>query len=356
VLGDKLVLKVIRRIRPGIHPEAEMGRYLTEHGAGNIAPLFGEVVRIGADGEPRTLAIVQGFVRNQGDGWSWSLDNLRRTVDEMTLAEGAADNEGFADEAGFAAAIGRRLAEIHTVLAQPSDDPAFAPEPVDAATVAAWIKEARVEIDGAIATVAAMRDWPDAATEAAAKRLLAGQDRLTRLVERLAAAGRGSLQTRVHGDFHLGQVLVAQGDAYLIDFEGEPTRPIAERRHKSSPLRDVAGLLRSIDYAAATADDATHDTIPEAMREQRTALLQRYRTEASQAFLDAYRAVARTAPHPWATPEAEEALIALFSLQKAAYEIRYEAANRPGWIGLPIRGLAALLDQPAAEAKVLTHA
>jgi maltose alpha-D-glucosyltransferase/alpha-amylase len=356
VLGDKLVLKVIRRIRPGIHPEAEMGRYLTEHGAGNIAPLFGEVVRIGADGEPRTLAIVQGFVRNQGDGWGWSLDNLRRTVDEMTLTDGAGGEEGFADEAGFAAAIGRRLAEIHTVLAQPSDDPAFAPEPVDAGTVRGWIQEARVEIDGAIATVAAMRDWPDAATEAAAKRLLAGQDGLARLVERLADAGRGSLQTRVHGDFHLGQVLVAQGDAYLIDFEGEPTRPIAERRHKSSPLRDVAGLLRSIDYAAATADDATHDSIPEAMREQRTALLQRYRSEASQAFLEAYRAVARAAPHPWATPEAEEALIALFSLQKAAYEIRYEAANRPGWIGLPIRGLAALIDQLAAEAKVLTDA
>jgi len=356
ILGDQLVFKVIRRIRPGIHPEAEMGRYLTEHGAGNIAPLFGEVVRIGADGEPRTLAIVQGFVRNQGDGWSWSLDTLRRTVDEMTLTDGAADGDGFADEAGFAAAIGRRLAEIHTVLAQPSDDPAFAPEPVDADAVRGWIEEARVEIDGAIATVAAMRDWPDAATEAAAKRLLAGQDRLPRLVERLAAAGRGSLQTRVHGDFHLGQVLVAQGDAYLIDFEGEPTRPIAERRHKSSPLRDVAGLLRSIDYAAATADDATHDTIPEAMREQRTALLRRYRDEASKAFLDAYRGVARAAPHPWATPEAEAALIALFSLQKAAYEIRYEAANRPSWIGLPIRGLAALLDQLTAEAKVLTHA
>lgn len=354
VLGDKLVLKVIRRIRPGIHPEAEMGRYLTEHGAANIAPLFGEVVRIGADGEPRTLAIVQGFVRNQGDGWSWSLDNLRRTVDEMTLTEGATDGEGFADEAGFAAAIGGRLAEIHTVLARPSDDPAFAPEPADAAAVRGWIEEARVEIDGAIATIAAMRDWPDAATEAAAKRLLAGQDGLARLVERLADAGRGSLQTRVHGDFHLGQVLVAQGDAYLIDFEGEPTRPIAERRHKSSPLRDVAGLLRSIDYAAATADDATHDSIPEAMRERRAALLQRYRAEASQAFLEAYRAVARAAPHPWATPEAEEALIALFSLQKAAYEIRYEAANRPGWIGLPIRGLAAL--QLAVEAKVLTHA
>ncbi|WP_225765482.1 maltose alpha-D-glucosyltransferase [Inquilinus sp. Marseille-Q2685] len=354
--GDKLVLKLLRRIRPGIHPESEMGRYLTEHGATNIAPLFGEVVRIGADGEPRTLAIAQGFVRNQGDGWSWSLDNLRRTVDEMTLTEGATDGEGFADEAGFAAAIGRRLAEIHAVLARPSDDPAFAPEPADAAAVRGWIEEARVEIDGAIATVAAMRDWPDAATEAAARRLLEGQDRLARLVERLADAGRGSLQTRVHGDFHLGQVLVAQGDAYLIDFEGEPTRPIAERRHKSSPLRDVAGLLRSIDYAAATADDAIRDSIPEAMREQRTALLQRYRAEASQAFLEAYRAVARVAPHPWATPEAEEALIALFSLQKAAYEIRYEAANRPSWIGLPIRGLAALLDQLATDAKVLTHA
>lgn len=356
VLGDQLVLKLLRRIRPGVHPEAEMGRYLTEHGAANIAPLFGEAVRIGADGQPRTLAIVQGYVRNQGDGWTWSLDNLRRTVDEMTLTDEATDGEGFADEAGFAAAIGRRLAEIHAVLAQPSDDPAFAPEPADAEAVRGWIEETLVEIDGAIATLAAMRDWPDAATEEAAKRLMAGRDELARLVELLADAGRGSLQTRIHGDFHLGQVLVAQGDAYLIDFEGEPTRPIAERRRKSSPLRDVAGLLRSIDYAAATADDATRDAIPEAMREHRAALLQRYRTEATKAFLGAYRDVARAAPRPWAEPEAEEALIALFSLEKAAYEIRYEAANRPAWIGLPIRGLAALLDQLSADAKVLAHA
>ena len=355
ILGEALVLKVMRRIRTGIHPESEMGRYLTDHGATAIAPLFGEVVQTDADGQPQTLVIVQGFVRNEGDGWSWSLERIRRSVDELALTEADA-TDGFADPLGFVAAIGRRLAEIHAILAAPTDDPAFAPERVDADVADAWVEETRLELDGAIATVAAVRDWPDAETKQAADSLVAGGDILARLVKRLAADGRGSLQTRIHGDFHLGQVLVAQGDAYLIDFEGEPARAIEERRRKSSPLRDVAGLLRSIDYAAASVDDTTRDTLPDGVRARRADLLQQFRTQAGAAFLDAYQATARDAPHPWATPEQEQALIDLFSLQKAAYEIRYEAANRPGWIGLPVRGLATLMARLDADSKVVSDA
>ncbi|MBX6742895.1 MAG: alpha-amylase, partial [Acetobacteraceae bacterium] len=150
----------------------------------------------------------------------------------------------------------------------------------------------------------------------------------------------------LHGDFHLGQVLVAQGDAIIVDFEGEPARALEERRAKGSPLRDVAGLLRSFDYAAsvATTNEASA-TATAAPTERRAALIGRWQHEASAAFLSAYRGVAAEAPDPWVPAAAEAALLDLFLLEKAAYEIRYEAANRPTWIGVPLRGLVALVDR-----------
>ena len=173
--------------------------------------------------------------------------------------------------------------------------------------------------------------------------LIARAEAMRAAVSRLAHAAPGALKTRVHGDFHLGQVLVAQGDAVIVDFEGEPARSLEERRAKGSPLRDVAGLLRSFDYAASVAA-ATEDsaTATAASTERRAALLERWRQEASKAFLDAYRAVAAEAPDKWVPAEGEAALLDLFLIEKAAYEVRYEAANRPTWIGLPLRGLSAL--------------
>jgi maltose alpha-D-glucosyltransferase/alpha-amylase len=153
-------------------------------------------------------------------------------------------------------------------------------------------------------------------------------------VRRLAQAATGAAMTRVHGDFHLGQVLVAQGDAVIVDFEGEPARPLAERRAKASPQRDVAGLLRSFDYAAAvvTMNEASA-TATVAPTERRAALSERWQQEAAAAFLAAYGATA---------PRIAPGLLDLFLVEKAAYEIRYEAANRPDWISVPLRGLTEL--------------
>ena len=154
--------------------------------------------------------------------------------------------------------------------------------------------------------------------------------------------------TRHHGDFHLGQILVAESDAYIIDFEGEPARPLEERRRKASPLRDVAGLLRSLDYAAAVAiANETSATATAAPTERRVAMIRRWREEAAECFLSAYHAVAAQTARPWVPPEAEGPLLDLFLLEKAAYEVRYEAANRPHWIGVPLRGLSALADRMA---------
>jgi maltose alpha-D-glucosyltransferase/alpha-amylase len=345
ILGESVVLKVIRRVSPGIHPEAEMTRHLTEAGFANIPPLLGEVVRTSPDGTPHLLMIVQSFVRNQGDAWGWTQDWLARAVDEAALTDTPAEDP-FAGYLSFASALGRRLAELHAVLARPAEDAHFAPERATEADRDAWAAGALAQLDPALDLLAGRgRDVP--AEEAAlAAGLLARRDALRGAVRRLARAADGALKTRVHGDFHLGQVLVAQGDAVIVDFEGEPARPLEERRAKGSPLRDVAGLLRSLDYAAAfaTANEASA-TATAAPTERRAALLARWREEAAEAFLSAYRAVAAEAPDPWVPAEAEAPLLDLFLLEKAGYEVRYEAANRPAWVGLPLRGLAALADR-----------
>ena len=351
IVGDTLVMKVVRRVSAGIHPEGEITRYLTERGFGNTAPLYGEIVRMDADGTPNTIGLVQGFVRNQGDGWGWTLDFLERTVDEISTTDGEAETEAdaFASYNVFAAAVGQRLGELHAVFSAPSDDGAFNPERVDAAMLAGWAEGAIEQIDLAFGMLGKMAEWHSPVAEARAKTLLGHADALRDAARSLAARGLGSLRTRVHGDFHLGQVLVVQSDAYLIDFEGEPARTMEQRRAKSSPVRDVAGLLRSFDYAAAAALPGRVATAPAAAG-RRAEILQRFRVGAETAFLDAYRAALAAAPDKWVTPEAEPAMLDLFLLEKAAYEIRYEAANRPTWIGIPLEGLyviaARLLNLP----------
>ncbi|HET9148790.1 MAG TPA: alpha-amylase, partial [Acetobacteraceae bacterium] len=185
--------------------------------------------------------------------------------------------------------------------------------------------------------------------------LKALRQRLNDALPGLAATGSGTLKTRIHGDFHLGQVLATQGDAYIIDFEGEPAKPLAARRAKASPLRDVAGLIRSFDYAAATIARSATIVATGKAEERRQALMHRFVIEASASFLEAYRAVLQDAPRPWVSPETWHALLDLFLIEKSAYEICYEAANRPGWLPIPLRGMADLVarsveGQPDAHA------
>jgi len=329
------VLKILRKLTPGIHPEAEMTRYLTDAGFANIAPLRGEVVREGKDGAPVTLMLLQGFVRNQGDGWGWTLDWLARAADQTSDEH----HDALSGYLSFISALGRRLGELHAVLARPSDNPAFTPEMAGEATRTAWAEGAIAQLDPALDLL----ENADLGEEeqALADGLLARRDALKQAAYRLAQSADGALMTRVHGDFHLGQVLVAQGDAVIVDFEGEPARTLEERRAKGSPLRDVAGLLRSLDYAAAAAASA----LSTAPAERRDALLARFREEAGAAFSAAYREVEAEAPVPWAPAETRDALLDLFLLEKAAYELRYEVANRPTWLPIPLRGLATLADR-----------
>jgi maltose alpha-D-glucosyltransferase/alpha-amylase len=336
IVGDIAMLKLFRRVVSGRHPEAEMGRYLTEQGYANTPPLLGEVVRVEADGTRHALAIAQGFIRNQGDAWSWTLDLLMRGLSDLAGSDesAAADAESHEDYDAIATLLGRRLGEMHAVLARPSDNPDFAPESADVAITRAWATQAEHQLDAAFNALSAQQDWPDDAAQDLGN-ALALRHRLGGVVRHLASQGVGSPVTRIHGDLHLGQVLVANGDVHIIDFEGEPAKPLEQRRAKNSRSRDVAGMLRSFDYAAAVVDRKSresHAHLPEA---RRVAFLESFVARATESFLAGYRE---------AVGPVDQALLDLFLLEKAAYEIVYEAANRPTWIDVPLRGLARVAE------------
>ena len=260
-------------------------------------------------------------------------------VDRGRSWHDATQSDPFAGYLGFAAAIGRRLAEVHAALARPSDDPAFAPEQATKQDGAAWAAAAAEGLERAFELLAHREGAADEQTDALVKTVTEQRKPLLAALRRIGAAGGAVLKTRVHGDFHLGQVLVAEGDAVIVDFEGEPARSLDERRAKTSPMKDVAGLLRSFDYAAAA---LPLEGGAEPSAERRRALLEKWQHAATSAFLNAYRAVAAEQPNPWIRTEGEQDVMDLFLIDKVAYEIAYEAANRPAWLPIPLRGLASI--------------
>jgi maltose alpha-D-glucosyltransferase/alpha-amylase len=340
IVGDTVVLKIFRKVSSGAHPEAEMSRYLTAQGFANSPALLGEAVRVSGNGERNSLAVAQAFVRNQGDAWTWTLDQFNRALEELSTEDGGdARADNVADYTSIAAMIGRRLGEMHAVLARASEDKAFAPETAEERDIETWLGRATELLDHAFALVREQKNWEDETLAARAKLLLSQHQPLQKALRRLAQTGLGSPKTRIHGDFHLGQVLVASGDVYIIDFEGEPGRPLAERRAKASPLRDVAGLMRSFDYAAATTLDPKNVTAARLDTETRENFLTRLRDSAQDAFLDAYFDSVGSAR------ERYTALLDFFLIEKAAYEVAYEAANRPAWLPIPLNGLARLAER-----------
>jgi len=335
IIGSIAILKIFRRVTDGPHPEGEMGRYLTEQGFANTPPLLGEMVRIGADGTRHALAIAQGFVRNQGDAWSWTLDLLVRGLSDLASGDAAAvaDAERHQEYAQFARLLGERLGQMHAILARPSDDPAFAPERAGPEVAERWASQAEAQLAAAFDALDGHKEWDQKAHDdlslvGPARACLAGR------IQQLAASAAGTSLTRIHGDLHLGQLLVAKGDVSIIDFEGEPAKPASVRRAKNHRLRDVAGMIRSFDYAAAVTQRksiASHAHVPDARRDS---FLASFVSTATEAFLSGYHAALGE------PAEADAGLLDLFLLEKAAYEVTYEAANRPGWIDVPLHGLA----------------
>jgi maltose alpha-D-glucosyltransferase/alpha-amylase len=353
VIGGAMVLKMIRKVSGGVHPELEMGAFLTQAGHRNISPLLGSVIRVDGDGLPHLLMIAQGYLNNQGDAWEWTQNNLERAVrDDMTStqAEQGQHFNALVELADFAGMLGRRLGEMHQVLAGSTQNVDFRASPSNKKDGQAWSKSIKAQVERALQLLEQHKGGLDDENRGLVDELLSQRKSLLSHIETLSKQAVGGLIMRVHGDLHLGQILVVQGDAYLIDFEGEPARPLEERRGKYSPFKDVSGVLRSFDYAAAMAvrNAQSVDASPEAAQ-ARQRVAKRYLHDARHAFVEAYRLATADLAHAWEDPQGERAALELFSLEKAAYEIAYEAENRPSWLAVPLHGLFGLLSTRGEE-------
>jgi len=343
LLGDLLFIKAYRRVRPGVNPELEMGRHLAEAvGYRHCVPLAGSVEYVAADGASWTLAMLQARVTNQGDAWSFTVDQLAAILE---LRRATAEDADRAADALIERmkVLARRVAELHVALARPTGAAAFDPEPMQPSDVARWARETRDECRRTVEVLARERWTRDKRLVALARRVAREAPRLAERIERLSRAAPSGLKTRVHGDLHLAQVLIARDDFLLIDFEGEPQRSFEERREKHCALRDVAGMLRSFDYARHTALNQAAQGAGETGRLAPIARQWERRVRAE--FLRAYgeAAVAGGLYADAAAFEAAGPMLELFELQRALYEVRYEVDNRPDWAAVPLESLAALL-------------
>jgi predicted trehalose synthase len=306
VFDDRLILKVFRRLEPGDNPELEMLRFLTDRGFENIPTLAGWYEFAG-DLLWATLGVLTDFVVDGRDGWAFTLENRDAVIDDL-------------------AGLGKVTAQMHNVLASDSSDPDFAPEEPGSEALSLLTATIDEEIERLFIDLPADSD----ATTAIAGRGEEVRDRL----QQLSHVGVGGRVIRTHGDYHLGQTLRTPDRWVLLDFEGEPARPLRDRRRKRSPLRDVAGMLRSFAYAAS------------AMEQDGDAASRAWEERARGAFLGGYLAEVEPSLMP-AGQQAIDKLLSIFELEKAVYELRYEMDNRPDWIGIPVAGIARLLEEPA---------
>jgi maltose alpha-D-glucosyltransferase/alpha-amylase len=339
-IGERLLLKCYRRVVAGINPELEMSRYLTEVAHfPHCAPLAGSLQHVAADGTPTALALLQSYIPNQGDGWTHAVDYLTR---HLELRRGATEPEAPDVHGAYAAlmrTLGQRTAELHHALAAPHGDAAFDPEPYADGDLVADRRHVQEDVQTSLDLLQARAPQLPASARNAAQALLGQRAALHDLVGRANVLPR-SLKTRHHGDYHLGQVLVTKNDFVIIDFEGEPARSMQERRAKRSPLRDVAGMLRSFDYAAHATLRAVAGKADE--MEAMAPAAAHWRQQMRAAFLAGYRDAADGTTLVESL-DAASILLALYELEKALYELRYELNSRPEWVDIPVQGLLDLL-------------
>ncbi|HKB33151.1 MAG TPA: maltose alpha-D-glucosyltransferase [Candidatus Dormibacteraeota bacterium] len=363
VFGERLILKVFRRLEEGVNPELEVGRFLTEKtNFAQIAPLAGSLEYRRETGEPVSLAVLQGYVPNQGDAWQYTTNTLSHFFQGPELLESEppafARNlvQAAAGELPEAAArtigaylesarlLGRRTAELHTALASDPTDPAFAPEritPQDQRSIYQSLSGLSMRSTELLRSQ--LNKLPQDAREEA-KQVLELEPRIASILKSFLSRRLTSTRIRVHGDYHLGQVLYTGHDFVIIDFEGEPTRTLYERRLKRLALRDVAGMLRSFDYASQAAlrsDQIAPAALP-ALRNWGRFWVQCV----SAAFLKSYLATAGPASFvPHAADDLELQLNTML-LEKALYELRYELNMRPEWVRIPLRGILEVVTPP----------
>lgn len=365
VYGKRLILKLYRRAEEGVNPDLEIGRFLTERQFPCIAAVASALEHRAEGGEPSTVALLQRFLPSKGDAWTTTLETLRHyltyatahreaIVDELNHVKplGALARERLPDLAHSligpslekAALLGRRTGELHLALSLDTTDPNFSPEPVTDGYRQSLFQSIHGLIDSNFRLLRQRLAGLPASVQQHARALLdletTAMTRAQSVRDRPGAYGL----IRCHGDYHLGQVLDTGDDFVIIDFEGEPARPLSVRRMKGSPLRDVAGMLRSFHYAtyAALLGRAEGDRPDEFERGEPLALFW-YRCVAA-AYLRAYLEAAGRAPLLPKSNEELDSLLEIFLLEKAAYELGYELNNRPHWVKIPLEGMLQLLE------------
>ncbi|HXE63621.1 MAG TPA: maltose alpha-D-glucosyltransferase [Bryobacteraceae bacterium] len=370
VYGDQLILKLFRRLQPGENPDVEMGRFLTEVAHfPHIPPFLGEIEMTRPGWTKTTLAMLQGLVQNEGDGWEWFLDRLiaffsaaaAEPAPELPTAPGflvdfdpdPALMQHARDSLEAAELLGRRTAELHIALATPTRDTAFAAERFTSEDFAREADRIASELSSALEVLKSKIGTLDDAACDDAGLLLSRRRELLERARSVAGLRTAGMRIRIHGDYHLGQVLRvakessnganSEGDFVLLDFEGEPARPLAERRQKHSPLKDVAGMIRSFSYAASTALDRRIGTSAEpadrASSSGVTGWARCWYGTASAMFLRSYRETMATGPAILPPGPDCQPLFAAYLLEKAVYELVYELNNRPAWVRIPIAGI-----------------
>lgn len=350
VYGERLFLKLFRQLEEGDNPDAEILRFLTERRGFAHVPAFGGTLEFREAGrDPRLLALGTSVVPNKGDAWAFTLAELAhffervrstqtdRPREEKEIGEAQLREAIGGSFLARAAQLGRRTGELHVALASETGEPDFAPEALTLDDQNELADGIEASLNGVLALLREKTSELPKETQACAQRLYAGEKELRQIAGSVRTPPIAAAKTRHHGDYHLGQVLNTGDDFVIIDFEGEPARPLAERRRKRSPLRDVAGMLRSFHYAAHSAFDSSSG--------DRALLpwIEGWSRLVGETFLDAWSEITRNAPFiPRASNDLRR-LLAGFLLEKAVYEVGYELNHRPAWVEIPVRGLLSML-------------
>ncbi|HLK50633.1 MAG TPA: maltose alpha-D-glucosyltransferase [Bryobacteraceae bacterium] len=360
--NDHLILKLFRRRQDGPNPDCELGRFLTEQVPfDGVPPFAGQIDYAAGNREPATLALLQAVVPNQGDGWKLTLEELSRyyencsstswpedssflstnlfELSEAPVQKLARDWVGISLEA--AARLGRRTADLHKALAAGSSDPAFSAEPFTADDVQMMLSGIRREAARVFDLLKdSVSDLPDEVVDIAGM-VLGRRRRILDSFQVLTPDDQSFQRIRIHGDYHLGQVLQVKTDYVILDFEGEPARPLPERRAKQSPLKDVAGMLRSLSYAAYAELMNYTARRPEDLQTLGP-WAQLWERSTGAEFLRAYREATAGSAFLPRDEETLRRLLAMFLLDKALYELSYELNNRPAWVRIPLLGILSL--------------
>jgi len=379
IYGDRFKLKLFRRLEEGVSPELEIGRFLTEKVPfPNTPPVAGVLeYRSRRLHEPVTLGILHGYVNNEGDGWDYTLDSLRHYFERVLAHPGVAaslpEGGSFVDMSDesltpiaeetigpylvSAELLGQRTAELHLTLASAIDDPNFVPEPFSVTYQRSLYHGMRGFASQVLQLLRErLKQLPDEA-KADARKVLGLEDVIMGRFQDLISRRITGMRVRCHGDYHLGQVLYTGNDFVIIDFEGEPTRHLGERRIKRSPLRDVAGMIRSFHYAAYA---ALRGQAPSVVRPEDLPVLKEWARSwylwVSATFLKSYLEFMAGIPILPQSREAMKVILDAHLLGKAMYEVNYELNNRPDWVGLPLQGILQMLEAEAEPVKTVAQA